>query len=89
MPFGIIKASFTFQRLMNDVLHGEHDFSLAYPDDILIQSLTLEDHLKHLTIAFDKLRVASLKIWQKKCTFGEANCVYLGYVVGSGKGKPM
>ena len=74
---------------MDKVLHREHDFSVAYPDDIFIHSFIWDDHLKHLTIVFEQLRGAGLKVWEKKCTFWETSCVYLGYVVGSGEVKPM
>ena len=45
--------------------------------------------MKHLTVVFDKLRAAGLTVKQRKFTFREANCVYLGYVVGSRKVQPM
>ena len=45
--------------------------------------------MKHLTIVFDRLRAAGLTVKQRKCTFGEANCVYLGYIVGSRQVQPM
>ena len=41
------------------------------------------------SMIFEQLRGAGLKVWQKKCTFWETSCVYLGYVVGSGEVKPM
>ena len=44
MPIGLVKATFTFQRFKDKVLHGLYEFSVAYLDDILIHSLTWEDH---------------------------------------------
>ena len=89
MPFGLVTASSTFQRLMDRILQGLHGFAVAYLDDILIHSSTWEEHLEHLTIVFDKLREAGLTVKEAKCTFGEATCIYLGYVVGSRTVKPM
>ena len=66
-----------------------HGFAVAYLDDILIHSSTWEESLEHLTIILNKLREAGLTVKEIKCTFGEATCVYLGYVVGSGTVKPM
>ena len=74
---------------MDRILQGLHGFAVAYLDDILIHSSTLEKHLENLTIVFDKLREAGLSVKETKCIFGEATCVYLGYVVGSGTVKPM
>ena len=89
MPFGLVTAPSTFERLMNKVLHGLHEFSVAYLDDILIHSLTWEEHLKHLDIVLNKLREAGLRVKQKKCTFTNASCGYLGYIMGSEEIKPM
>ena len=89
ITFGLVTAPTTFQRLMDKVLHRLYDFYVAYLEYILLHSLTWEDHFKHLTIVFEKLRVAGIKVKEKTCTFGEASCVYLGYVVGSGEVKPM
>ena len=78
MPFLLITTSSTFQRLMDKVLHGLHEYTVAYLYDILIHSLTWKEHLKHLDIVFNKLREVGLRVKQKKCTFANANCTYLG-----------
>ena len=65
MPFGLVTALSTFQRLIDKVLHQLHEFSVAYLDDILIHSLTWEKHLKHLDIAFNKLREAGLRVQKR------------------------
>ena len=82
MPFGLVSAPSTFQRLMNEVLHGLHEFSVAYLDDILIHSATWTEHAHHLTQVFDRLRSAGLRVKERKCSFAKNKCVYLGYVVG-------
>ena len=38
MPFVLVNATSTFQRLMDRVLEGMQEFSSAYIDDILIYS---------------------------------------------------
>ena len=60
MPFGLVTAPSTFQRLMDRILQGLHGFAVTYLDDILIHSSTWEEHLEHLTIIFNKLREAGL-----------------------------
>ena len=89
MPFGLISAPCIFQRLMDGLLNGLHDFTVAYLDDIIIHSDTWENHLNHVEIVFDKLREAGLKVKERKCTFGSGSCIYLGHVVGSGLVQPM
>ena len=44
--FGLVIASSTFQRLMDRILQELHGFAVAYLDDILIHSSTLEKHLE-------------------------------------------
>ena len=74
---------------MEEVLHGLHEFSVAYLDDILIHSATWAEHVHHLTQVFDRLRSAGLRVKERKCSFAKIKCVYLGYVVGSGTIESM
>ena len=71
------------------MLHGLHEFSVAYLDDILIHSATWAEHVHHLTQVFDRLRSAGLRVKERKCSFCKNKCVYLGYVVGSDTIEPM
>ena len=66
MPFGLISAPSTFQRLMDHILQGLHGFATAYVDDILIRSDTWKEHVKHLTVVFNQLQQAGLSIKRKK-----------------------
>jgi len=46
MPFGLCNAGPTFQRLMDVVLNGlSLQICLAYLDDVVVFSRTLEEHL--------------------------------------------
>ena len=57
MPFGVANAPATFQRMMNSLFKDELDaFVLVYLDDILVFSQTLEDHIRHIRIALQKMR---------------------------------
>ena len=57
MPFGLTNAPTSFCNLMNDVLFDFLDlFVVVYLDDIVIYSLTLEDHMVHLEKVLDRLR---------------------------------
>jgi hypothetical protein len=49
MLFRLINTLATFQSLINDTLKGYLDiFYIAYLDDILIYSETLEQHIKYV-----------------------------------------
>ena len=88
MPFGLMGAPSTFQRLMDKVLEDVHQFAAAYLDDVIIHSDTWEQHVQHLTYVFQNLRKAGLRIKEKKCQFAKNCCNYLGHVVGEGKVRP-
>ena len=88
MPFGLCNAPAVFQDLMSHVLEGLGKFTVAYLDDILIFSNTLEDHLAHIQTVFHRLREHSLKLKLKKCSFLKAETIYLGFVVNEHGIKP-
>ena len=88
MPFGLSNAPAVFQELMSVVLQGLGDFAIAYLDDILDFSPTLEDHLQHLDTIFDRLRKHDLKLKLKKCNFLESETNYLGFIIGKDGIKP-
>ena len=89
MPFGLISAPSTFQRLMDGLLNGLHNFMVAYLDDIIVHSSNWKEHMQHLEIVFNRSREAGLTVKERKCAFGYDICVYLGHVVGDGTIKPM
>ena len=51
---------------MSIVLQGLDSFATAYLDDILIYSSSLDEHLDHIQIVFDRLRQHGLKLKLKK-----------------------
>jgi len=69
MTFGLRNAAQTFQRFIDEVLQGL-EFCYAYIDDILIASISEEEHLRHLTILFERLRKYGVVINPAKCVFG-------------------
>ena len=57
VPFGVSNALAQFVNLMNDVLaEYPDDFVVAFLDDILTYSKTIEDHAVHLRKVLQKLR---------------------------------
>ena len=67
LPFGLSNAPATFQRLMGVVLHGLIGrCCVAYLDDIVIFSRTLEEHLAHLDEVLGRLALARLKMKPRK-----------------------
>ena len=85
MPFGLVNATSTFQRLMDVVLLGLNDVSAAYIDDILIFSSSWEDHLIHIEQVLERLQKAGLTARPEKCEWGKSQLVYLGHLIGCGR----
>jgi hypothetical protein len=89
MPFDLTNAPATFQALMNDVLSSYiRRFVLVFFDDILIYSSTWAQHLQHVKMVFDTIRLHQLFVKQSKCIFGSPTVAYLGHVISS-KGVAM
>lgn len=81
MPFGLANAPGVFQELMSIVLRGQEDFALAYLDDILVFSNTIEDHLQHIERVLSSLREHNLKLKPAKCEFFKRETQYLGFKI--------
>jgi hypothetical protein len=82
MPFGLTNAPASFQRWVNEILSEYLDvFCVAYLDDILIFSETMEEHHKHVKLVLQKMEEASLILKASKCEFHTDRTEYLGYVI--------
>ena len=84
MPFGLVNAPSTFERLMEDVLRGlQWQECLIYMDDIISPSSTFEEGLNRLESIFIRLRGANLKLKPSKCVLFQTKVNFLGHVVSS------
>ena len=88
MPFGLCGAPATFQRLMDKVIKGLHQFAKAYLDDVEIFSSSWEDHLRHVRMVLSRFKEAGLTVKVLKCQFARAECNNLGDVIGGGLAEP-
>jgi hypothetical protein len=86
MPFGLTNAPASFQTMINDVLREHLDmFVIAYLDDILIYSKTLEEHKKHVETILKKLMDANLLVELEKSYFHVQKVDFLGCTIEPGK----
>ena len=84
MPFGLVNAPATFQRLMEVVLSGlARGNCHVYLDDVLVFGRTLEEHNANLARVFGRIRGAGLRLKPKKCEFAQESVLYLGHVVSA------
>ncbi|XP_037871610.1 uncharacterized protein K02A2.6-like [Bombyx mori] len=80
MPFGISTAPSIFQHFLDQLL-GDITNVAVYFDDIAIAGKDLSEHLQTLSIVFDRLQNAGLKVNLKKCNFLQNQIEYLGHII--------
>ena len=87
MPFGMSNASATFRRAIArallKIVNREGNMVMAYIDDIVIATETVEDHMVRLREVFECLREAGFKTRAAKCDFKKSEIIYLGRVVST------
>jgi len=82
MPFGLINACDTFQRVKDTSFIWEQDeFMVIYLDDITIFSKTDEEHILHSKLTFEKCRRYGLSLNPKKSQFSLSEGNLLGHIV--------
>ena len=82
MPFGLVRAPRTFQRLMDKVIEGlEFNSALAYLDDVIVFGSTIDETMNRMIVVLDRLRSANLKLKAKKCLLFATRVKYLGHVI--------
>ena len=92
MPLGLCNASATFQRAiaraLQKIVNRKGSMVMAYIDDIVIATETVEDHMARLREVFECLREAGFKMRVAKCDFMKSDIKYLGRVVSAEGVKP-
>ena len=82
MPFGYKKGPCIFQHIMQNVLAPFlWIFALVYIDDIVIFSLTLEDHISHPNQVFKAIEDSGVTLSVTKCHFRYQSLLLLGQKV--------
>ena len=69
-----------FQQVMDTML-GELNFSIAYLDDILINSKIMEEYQGHIHKVFSRIQDYGFKIKEIKCDFFMKEIKYLGHII--------
>ena len=82
LPFGLVNAPGTFQRLIDLVLGDlKWKIAIAYLDDIIVFSKSWEEHLVRLETVFTALERAGLTLKPKKCFFATKKVTCLGHIL--------
>nr|GEU34715.1 retrotransposon protein, putative, Ty3-gypsy subclass [Tanacetum cinerariifolium] len=84
MPFGLTNAPAVFMGMMNRIFHEYLDkFVIVFIDDILMYSMTKEEHEGHLRIVLGTLRQEKLYAKFSKCEFWLGHVAFLGHIVSA------
>ena len=72
------------RKVMNDLFSDYiNDFVIIYMDDILIMSSSPEEHMQHLRLVLDRLRLHRVYAKMSKCHFNQREVKFLGHIVGA------
>jgi hypothetical protein len=83
MPMGLTNAPATFMQLMNDTFRDLlPSCVIVYLDDILIYSRTLEEHERHVSTVFERMRRERLYAKRSKCELFLSEVDFLGFRLG-------
>ena len=88
VPFGLAQAPAYFQELMTGILK-DFNFTIAYLDNIIIFSNTLEEHISHIRKVFKKLWSAKLSMKMSKCNFFSKEIQCLGHIPSTTGIQPL
>ena len=84
VAFGLCNAPSAFVTLMNAALGDiQYKYVLAYLDDLIIHSKTLEEHIVHLQEVFKRLEAAGLMLKPSKCRYLCPVLPFLGHIISA------
>ena len=89
MPYGLCNAPTTFQHLMQNCL-GELNltYALIYLDNVIIYSITEDEHLVRLRTILERFMENGLKLKPSKCNFFRMEINYFGHKVSAAGIEP-
>ena len=88
MPFGLVNVTAVFCRMVRKLLEGMTGVE-SYVDDIIIHTVSWEEHLKTLNELMKRLRQSGLTARPSKCELGSTRVEFLGHVVGGEELRPQ
>ena len=88
MPFGLVSAPATFQRLMDKMLAGVQG-AKTYIDDTFAFTKAFAEHLVVLREVFTRCRRYHMKLNPIKCRFGVLSVKCLGHIISAEGIKPV
>ena len=87
MPFGLVNATATFNRMMTKLLHNMQHAD-SFVDHILGHTQNWESHIMTLRELFSRMRESNLTIRPTKCKLGYMDLDFVGHKVGKNVMQP-
>lgn len=87
MPFGVKCAPAIFQQIMDTML-SDLPFSMAYMDDVIVYSTSVEEHKEHLQKVFQRIEDYGFSLQTQKCELFLPQIKYLGFIVDEQGRRP-
>lgn len=88
MPFGLVNAPRVFQLMINKLIKQMSGEVIAYLDDVIIPSKTVQEGLDKLKRFLKIIREAGLTLRLDKCRFLAEEIKFLGHRIRDGEIKP-
>jgi Reverse transcriptase (RNA-dependent DNA polymerase) len=88
MPFGLKNVGMMFQRMIDSIFQGL-PFIFIYLDDVLIASMKVEEHCRHLRHVLQLLADIGLLLNVQKCVLGASSMEFLGHRLTAGGVQPL
>ena len=82
MPFGLVNAPASFNRIMRRLLYGSEHLD-NYVDNVLEYTLTWKEHLSSMRDFLSRVRNAQLTLRPTKCSVGFSSVLCLGHYIGN------
>lgn len=89
IPFGLKNSRSIYQRMVTKVFKGLMERNVeAYMDDMLMKSLSFDQHLKDLDEVFTVLKIYKMKLNPTKYVFSITTGKFLGFMVRKNRIEP-
>ena len=88
MPFGLRNATQTFQCFIDEVLRGL-DFVYACINELLIESDSEDEHVRHLELLFERLSSYGIFLNPSKCIFAVPSLDFIGHHISTAGITPL
>ena len=82
MPFGLINAGATYQRMIQTCLEKQIGKTVeAYVDDVVVKTKHVETLVEDFHLTFANLREYDIRLNPEKCVFGVPAGKLLGFII--------